>query len=384
MRKLTVYFALLACGLMLPINSASAQDPNARLSPTGRPLNWAEQMFDKHEHQFGVVARGADVVWRIKVTNKYVETIHISEAHTSCNCISAKILTNTLKTWEEGIIEVRLNTLQYSRDRHANVIVTIDQPAYMQVTLPITAYIRTDVVIEPGSAILGTVSQGETSPEHRLRISYAGSPNWRISEVRSRNPNLVCAVRELSRQPNGGTANILYELNVKLTSSTPAGDLREQILLMTNDVNSPQIPVLVEGRVLAEYSITPPSIALKGMKPGDKEEVKVVIRGQKPFVVEKIESNSGSEAYQIKPLPKDRFQIVQILNIIVNAPEKPGPMDEVFTLTLAGQGPNGKKQVEFKLNGKVLGDEANSSKEGTESQTVTTAKPPVAPPPPNP
>lgn len=375
MRRFATISALIACGLLLAGNVAQAQDATARTSANGRQLNWAEQMFDKVNHEFGVVARGADVVWRIKVTNKYEQTIHISEAHTSCNCISAHVLNNTLKTWEEGIIEVRLNTLQYSRERNANVIVTIDQPAYMQVTLPIHAYIRTDVVIEPGSAVLGTVSLGESGPDHKLRISYAGSPNWQISDVKTRNPNLLCSVKEVSRQANGGSANIAYELSVKLSPNTPAGDLREQILLMTNDANSPQIPVLVEGRVIAEYSITPPSIVLKGMKPGDKEEVKIVIRGQKPFAIEKIESNSGSEAYQVKLPQKDKFHIIQMLNVIINAPEKPGTLEEVFTVTVAGPTPNSRKAIEFKLTGKVLPGEANS--ETAEPQQITTAKPPT-------
>ena len=367
--------AIIACGWVLTANSTLAQEANYFASTPARQLSWAEAMFDKHNHDFGTVARGADVVLRLKVTNKYLETIHFSEAHTSCNCISARILNPTLKTWEEGIIEVKLNTLQYSRERNANVIISIDQPTFTQITIPIHAYIRTDVVIEPGSALLGTVSQG-AGMEQKLRISYAGSASWQISNVKSRNPNVVCSVRELSRQANGPSANIHYELTVKLAPNTPAGELREQIVLLTNDVNSPQIPVLVEGRVIAEYSVTPPSIALKGMKPGDKEEVNIVIRGQKPFAVEKIESNSGSESYQVKLPQRDRMSIVQMLRVIVKAPDTPGPLEEVFTVTVAGQG-NDKKAIEFKLSGKVLPGEAKSGTEPLESQRVTTAKPPT-------
>lgn len=374
MHRFVSFFTMIACGCVLTANSAAAQEANFFASAPARQLNWAEAMFDKVNHDFGTVARGADVVLRLKVTNKYLETIHLSDARTSCNCISARILNNTLKTWEEGIIEVKLNTLQYSRERNANVTISIDQPTFVQVTIPVHAYIRTDVVIEPGSAVMGTVPQG-SGAEHKLRISYAGSVNWQIASVKSRNPNVVCSVRELSRMANGSAANITYELNVKLASSTAPGELREQIVLMTNDVNSPQIPVLVEGRVISEYSVTPPLISLRGMKPGDREEVNVVIRGQKPFAVEKIESNSGSESYQVKLPQKDRFYVVQMLRVIVQAPETPGPLEEVFTVTVAGQGQNEKKLVEFKLSGKVLSGAAKSTTESVESQRITTAKP---------
>ena len=368
--------AVIACGWVLTANAAIAQEPNYFASAPVRQLNWAESMFDKVNHDFGTVARGADVVLRLKVTNKYVETIHLSDVHTSCNCISARILNNTLKTWEEGIIEVRLNTLQYSRERNANVIISIDQPSLAQITIPIHAYIRTDVVIEPGSAVMGTVPAGQGA-EHKLRITYAGNPNWRIEGVKSRNPNIVCAVRELSRQPNGGASNIAYELSVKLTPNIAAGDLREQIVVLTNDGNSPQIPVLVEGRVITEFTVTPSAITLKGLKPGEIEEVNVVIRGQKPFIVDKIESNSGSSAFQVRPHKDPRFQLVQVLRLIVKAPETEGALNEVFTVTVAGQGQNDKKIVEFKLSGRVLpGQVVNQS---PDTQRVTTAKPATTP-----
>ncbi len=363
--------AIMACGWVLAANTATAQEGNYFASAQPRQLNWAEAMFDKVQHDFGTVARGADVVLRLKVTNKYVETVHISDAHTSCNCISARILNNTLKTWEEGIIEVKLNTLQYSRERNANVIISIDQPSFAQITIPIHAYIRTDVVIEPGSVLLGTVPAGQ-SADHKLRISYAGNPNWRITEVKSRNPNILCAVRELSRQPNGGASNIAYELSVKVSPNMPPGDLREQILVMTNDGNSPIIPVLVEGRVMSEFTVTPSTIVLKELKPGEIQEVGVVILGKKPFVIDKIESNSGSSAFQVRPPKKDRFHIVQKLQLIVKAPDTVGRLDEVFTVTVAGQDQNDKKLVEFKLSGKVLEPVV---KQSPDTQQITTAKP---------
>src|SRR4051812_39229566 len=99
-------FAFVACSCLLATSPVLAQGPGVPPAAPGRQLNWAEQMFDRMNHEFGVVARGADVVLQLKVTNKYKETIHIAEAHTSCNCIAARVLNSTLKSWETGIIEV--------------------------------------------------------------------------------------------------------------------------------------------------------------------------------------------------------------------------------------------------------------------------------------
>lgn len=383
MKKFATSAAAMAIGLLLAANAASAQEVLKSPQIPGRTLNWAEQMFDRVEHDFQVVARGAEVVQRIKITNKYEQTIHLSGVRTSCNCISAKLSTNVLKTWEEAFVEVRLNTLQYTGKRDVALIVQIDQPKFIEVSIPIRAYIRTDVVLEPGSAILGTVVQGDTT-DRKLKIDYAGNvstggANWRITDVKSpRNPNVVCSVKELSRTSDGIRANVSYELTVKLNPQTPMGELREQILIMTNDGGSPQIPVLVEGRVIPEYSITPPAIVLKSLKPGSQEKVKVIISSRKPFAVDKIESNSGSESFMVQPIAKDNFRVVQELRLIINAPETAGPFDEVFTVTLAGQGRDQKKAVEFKLSGKVLeGGTPKSEKDNAKPQQITTAKPVV-------
>jgi hypothetical protein len=300
---------------------------------------------------------------------------------TSCSCISAKLSTNTLKTWEEGVLEVRLNTLQFTGERNVNAIIQIDQPKFIEVVIPIHAYIRTDVVLDPGSVVFGTVMQGEAS-ERRVRIDYAGKvssggANWRIAEVKSpRNPNVLCAVKEVSRTSDGFTANVSYELTVKLRPETPVGELREQILVSTNDGNGPQIPIMVEGRVIPEYSVTPPSIVLRSLKPGTQEKVKVIISSKKPFAVSKIESNSGSSSFLIQPIAKDNYRVVQELRLIINAPENAGPFNEVFTVTLAAQGKDQAKAVEFKLSGKVLeGTPAKSDKDSLKPQQITVAKP---------
>jgi hypothetical protein len=382
MNKFAISAAVAVC--LLAVNSASSQEIAAsQPAPlgSGRSLNWAEQLFDRERHDFGVVARGAEVVVRMKITNKYQETIHLGGVRTSCSCISAKLSTNTLKTWEEGVLEVRLNTLQFTGERNVNAIIQIDQPKFIEVVIPIHAYIRTDVVLDPGSVVFGTVMQGEAS-ERRVRIDYAGKvssggANWRIAEVKSpRNPNVLCAVKEVSRTSDGFTANVSYELTVKLRPETPVGELREQILVSTNDGNGPQIPIMVEGRVIPEYSVTPPSIVLRSLKPGTQEKVKVIISSKKPFAVSKIESNSGSSSFLIQPIAKDNYRVVQELRLIINAPENAGPFNEVFTVTLAAQGKDQAKAVEFKLSGKVLeGTPAKSDKDSLKPQQITVAKP---------
>jgi hypothetical protein len=71
MNKFAISAAVAVC--LLAVNSASSQEIAAsQPAPlgSGRSLNWAEQLFDRERHDFGVVARGAEVVVRMKITNK--------------------------------------------------------------------------------------------------------------------------------------------------------------------------------------------------------------------------------------------------------------------------------------------------------------------------
>ena len=112
-------------------------------------LTWAEKMFEKRSHDFGVVARGADVRYRLKITNIYKETVHISNVRTTCGCTAAAPSKSTLASRESAFIEVTMDTRRFKRRKDSNVIVTFDQPLYAEVRIPITAYIRTDVVLTP-------------------------------------------------------------------------------------------------------------------------------------------------------------------------------------------------------------------------------------------
>ncbi|MCH7989210.1 MAG: DUF1573 domain-containing protein, partial [Planctomycetes bacterium] len=136
-------------------------------------LSWAQKMFEKQSHDFGVVARGAEVKYRFKLTNLYRDPVHISNIRTTCGCSAAKPSRYTFNSREEAYIEVTMDTRKFMKRKDTNLIVTFDAPLYAQVQIPITAYIRTDVVLDPGAINFGAVDQG-ASVQRKLIIQYAG------------------------------------------------------------------------------------------------------------------------------------------------------------------------------------------------------------------
>jgi len=98
-------------------------------------------------------------------------------------------------------------------------------------------------------------------------------------EVRSDNPHLKGTVTQTSRQ--GG--RITYELKAVLDQDAPSGYVNDTLWLVTNDARKKNIPVTVEGRVTDAIVVSPKSLFLGTVQPGQTVEKRIVVRGQNPF-----------------------------------------------------------------------------------------------------
>lgn len=311
-------------------------------SASAQELSWAEKMFDQRNIDFGVVARGSDAVVRVKVTNLYKQAVHISDVRTTCGCSAGKPSKTSLESLEDGYIEVTMDTRKFTREKTSNVIVTIDAPAYAEVRIPIKAYIRTDVVFDPGSVAFGAVEYGKEATR-KIKLQYAGRDDWHIKEVRSRNEFVVAKAVETTR----GSGRADYDIVVTLAPNAPVGAVREQLTVITDDVSSPQVPLLVEANIEADVTITPAIVSLGVLKPGEAKQFNVVIKGRQPIQIDKIECESETGIFKVR-LPQSAAQ-VHVLPMTITAPDKPGVIQEEFTVTV-----NGRPQtISFKAMGKI-------------------------------
>ncbi len=240
-------------------------------------------MFETTTHEFGSVARGAKADYEYLFNNIYVEDLHVASVQSSCGCTQVRIKTADLKTYEQGAIVAAINTQSFTGQRGATVTVTFDKPYYAEVQLHTSVYIRSDVVFTPGSVQFDTVDEGQPA-EKQVAVNYAGRDDWRILEVKSANAN-VSAVAVETLRSNGQVA---YNLVVRLNGAAPAGYLDDHLILMTNDQGSPQIPLALEGLVEPAVTISPESLFMGVLQPGEKATKQLVVRGKKPFRVESV------------------------------------------------------------------------------------------------
>ncbi len=325
---------ILICGLILLASHSPLAAQDSR---------WAERMFSELKHDFGVVARGSDTKYRLKITNNIPQPVHIADVTTTCGCTAAKPEKNSLAVGESTYVEITMNTVKFEGHKPSSVTVVFDQPARAEVRIPIESYIRRDVVLTPGGAQFGVVPKG-TSAERIINIAYAGRSDWKIREVISRNPHVQAQVVETQRA--GG--NCKYDLRVTLKESAPLGPFRDQLSLVTNDAGAPNIPVLVDAQVEADYSITPELVTFGTLGPGERKTVNLVVRGKKPFKIEKVESEASTGLFETR-LPKDS-KVVHVLPLTIIAPETPGNVDEEFHVTIS----ESSEPLKFRSRGKVV------------------------------
>jgi hypothetical protein len=233
-----------------------------------------------------------------------------------------------------------MNTQRFTHRKDSNLIVTFDKPLYAQIRIPLTAYIRTDVVVNPGSVNFGAVEQGK-SPQKTVAIAYAGRSDWKIEKLKFNSDYLNGSIKETRR--NGG--QIGYLLAVSLKSGVPAGTLREQVVLVTNDANSPFVPVSVVARVESEFTVT--AAPLGSVKPGQEKVFNVVIRGRKPFHIEKLSCENSPDCFKAK-IP-DKMRTVHVVPVTFTPPKKAGAFRETLTFSIAGRS----EPVAFHVTGRI-------------------------------
>ena len=277
---------------------------------------WADKMFEVKTHDFGTVARYAKVEYEFIFTNLYVEDLHVADARASCGCTSVRIKNPLLKTFERGSIVATFNTNAFLGPHGATITVNIDQPFPAVVQLHVTGVIREDVVVNPPEVVLGDVDAG--TPSER-RIVASGRLGWQVVSVRSTNPHINA---EVVRADNVGN-QVNYELRVSLDKSAPVGYLKDHLLVTTNDPSLPQLPILVEGRVVSPITVSPSTWYIGGLQPGKKASKSFVVQGKKPF---KILSVTGDGAYfETTPsIKSDEAKTLHVLTVSVDAKAKPG------------------------------------------------------------
>ena len=289
---------------------------------------WAEEMFKTTRHDFGSVGRGAKAEFEFKLTNPFIDDVEIASATTSCGCTSVKIEKRVLKTYESGSIVAKFNTHLFLGKRGATITVNFSRPQRATVRLRVDGTIYSDLILTPSSADLGIVQQG-TPAERRISVRYAGSQRLTIVGVKTGNPHLKARI-----VPQGDVRHASYDLLVQLDADAPSGYIRDNLLLRTTNRHLQEIPVMVEARVMPEVTVTPNTLFLGVLKPGDRVTKNVIVRGNRPFTIKSIKADH--EGVEFDASDSRLSRPIHVVAVTIVAGRDPGALVHKVTIETDG------------------------------------------------
>ena len=308
--------------LILAVGMAAAAPAEAQ--------EWARKMFTVTSHNFGTVAKGSKTEYRFVFRNIYEEDLHVVGVRSSCGCTAPTVTKHDLKTHETAEVVATFNTRTFLGQHGATLTVTFDKPYYAEVQLRVAGNIRGDVTFDPPFVDLGNVDLGKGA-ERQIRVTHLGSSPWEIKDIRSANANFEVS---LSKPVHTGSKTV-YDLVARLKPSTPAGYVKGQLILVTNDPRATQIPMDVEGRVVAEVTVSPQLLALGAVPVGESVTKNVVIRANREFKITGVFCSDGCLTCE----PKTTAARVHILPVTFQAGEAAGKVErELKIATDLGEG----------------------------------------------
>lgn len=259
-------------------------------SASAENQNWAEKMFREVGHDFGPVPRGAVVRHNFAMTNRYAETLTILDVRASCGCTSGRASSTTVAPGQTVRIEAQMDTRNFVGRKATKLTVTFmsTNGQNAEVQLAVVSTILSDIVLNPGTIDFGAVSKGQT-PKLVMTIERVGAPNWKFVRMNA-SPRVLQSVDARLDELERSASRVAYQLTVTLKPTTPAGYLRDEIRIMTNDSESPSVPVLITGQIQGTLTATPSVLAM-GRATQDGAKGRYMVRSSRPFTIKALEGS---------------------------------------------------------------------------------------------
>jgi hypothetical protein len=270
---------------------------------------WTDRLFSESRHDFGMVPRGVKVKHDFLLTNSIAEPITILSLRPSCGCTSGRATVSQVAPGQGAVIEAEMDTRNFVGLKTTVLYVSLITASGRQaeVGLGVTAYILSDIVLNPGVIDFGTLSRGQT-PTQVLTIDRIGAPEWRFVRMVSASRVLNAQLVETGRKD--GTVS--YALSVSPKPDAPTGFLRDELRLMSNDSETPSIPVMVTAWIRGDLTAAPSVLALGHLDSSSSAQGRFVVRASRPFVIQAVEGAGDGFSISLPDQTRKAIHLVRV------------------------------------------------------------------------
>lgn len=274
--------AVAALTFLAGITFAVAAQPPAQ--PPGTFVPWANKLFQKDGtppvlvHDFGTVPHGTLLVHKMTVTNIYDIPLQVIGVRESCTCLKSVPPTQVLMPNESAEVVLTMDAGKFTGPNAQSFFITFGPQYTSTAVIRVQANSRADVTLTPGRAAFGVVPVG-AAPSQTVSVKYTGKQrDWRITGAVQPAGPLDVRVAETGKRE--------FAVTVGLKDDAPPGPIDEAVTLATNDPTAPTLVLRVSATVQASVTVSPGSVRFSGVKAGEEQTQKVVLRATRPFRVE--------------------------------------------------------------------------------------------------
>jgi hypothetical protein len=299
----------------------------ASLPARGQNLDWVNTALPERAYDFGTVARGSQIRHAFPLVNRTDQEIRILNWETKCGCTNVRVGAKVIPPGTQTTIEATIDTSKFLGYKPSGLTLVFERPDFVRADLNLSCFIRGDIVMNPGQIDFGIVRRTDKLPSASLTLTYAGGrSDWEISKMKTQSAKLKAELRELNRTADG---QINFSLSATLQPGVPNGHFKDEITLVTNDPQSPTIPISVAASVQSAVSVTPSIINFGGVRPGQTVSKTVIVRSSQPFTIKKV---SASEADVQTADGAAAAAPLHQVKLTFKAPEQKGPHHATVTI----------------------------------------------------
>ncbi len=291
-------------------------------------FDWVSAALPERAYDFGTVARGSQIRHAFKLINRSDQEIRIADWRTKCGCTNVRVGAKVIPPGTQTTVEATIDTTKFLGFKPSGLTLIFDRPAFVEVDLNLTCFIRGDIMMNPGQMDFGTVvRRPDQSPTASLTLTYAGGrSDWEVTKMKTQSSKVKAELRELSRTADG---QINYSLTATLHPGVSNGYFKDEITLLTNDQTSPSIPISVVANIRGAVGVNPTIINFGGVRPGQAVSKVVLVSAREPFSITKLTPSEGD----LQPGENEQGpRAVHQLKLTFKAPEQTGPYHATLTI----------------------------------------------------
>jgi len=303
----------------------------------------AEKFFSERVKDFGTVPFGQTQVHHFKVTNTSSNVVQISGVGVSCGCTSASVAANSLRPGETTYVTAQMDTKRFIGQKEVLVYVNFTQP-HEQVTLAVRANRNDSFSKSSDSVNLGRVRKGAEG-HGSIQITMRNDQSFEIRSAAS-GTDYVKPEFKLVKKDH---AEVVYEVSATLKPGLDTGVWTTDLVFNTSSGQLPQIRLPLLAEVVAAITATPAMVQFPAVKVGEKKEMSVVVKGDKPFKILDVKGGDGVVTAVADGSESKQAHVVRL----VYQPSEAGDVTKTITVT-TDTGAEGK--VTIPVRGKAKGE----------------------------